>query len=103
MLGEAVEDQYFEAWRLVGLAQDDVRPCEAGLHAAAGPEDARMQVDARALGKQLACAWPRDRDGRARLRYVGHGGVEVAERGPQPRCDLLLAAAGPEDQPLVGS
>src|SRR5262249_47215130 len=80
VLGEAVEDENLEARHLVDLAQDDVCAGETGLDAAAGAEDAWMQVDARALGQDLASARAGDGDGSARFRYVGDGCMNVAQR-----------------------
>src|SRR5262249_37905001 len=103
MLGETVEHEDLERRHLVDLAEDDIGAGESGLRTAAGAEDARMQIDACALDEQLAGAGPGNGNGRARLRNIGHSPVHIPECCAPPRRDLVLAAAGADDQPLVGA
>src|SRR5262245_1411214 len=90
MLGVTVEHEDLEDRRLVRLPQDDGGAGEAGLDAAAGAENARMEVDARAFGEEFAGAWAGDGDRRARLRHVGHGSMKIAERRAQAGGNLVL-------------
>src|SRR5262249_57800893 len=101
MLGETVEHEDLERRHLVDLAEDNIGAGESGLRTAAGAEDARMQIDACALGEQRAGAGPGNGNGRARLRNIGHSRMHIPDRCAQPPCDLVLAAPAAADQPLL--